>query len=85
MQARRDLCRSAASRYPVVRTWRRSVRLSQISSVDMARTRAAANSMASGTPSRSRHRRTTAGALSGVSSKSEDAEVARSTNRLTAS
>ena len=52
---------------------------------DSARILAAASSMASGTPSRSRHRPTTAGALAGVSRKSDRAEVARSMKRLTAS
>ena len=72
-------------RAPPVNSRNRSCRLSRISASDNARTRAAASSMASGTPSRRAQISPTAAALSSVTAKSGRAWRARSVNKSMAS
>ncbi len=79
-EARKVCWRRTAVRAPPVNSRNRSCRLSRISVNDSARTRAAANSIASGTPSRRRQISVTVAALSSSTTKSGRARRARSTN-----
>jgi hypothetical protein len=83
MVSRRVRCRSGASRAPVVRSGRlRSNRLSNAWG-GRSRTRAAANSMASGSPSRRRQIAATAGPSASHRVKLGSAACARVTNKAT--
>ncbi len=85
MVARRVRCRGGAVRWPVVSSPNRSASRSAICSTDSARTRAAASSIASGTPSSARHSAATAPALAGPMVNPGRDAAARSANSRIAS
>ncbi|MDT5328320.1 MAG: hypothetical protein QOF25_5472, partial [Mycobacterium sp.] len=84
-EARNVCCRRTAVRAPPVSNRKRSCRLSRISFSDKTRTRAAASSIASGTPSRRRQISVAAAQLSSVRRKSGRTRRARSVNNSIAS
>ena len=85
MVARKVRCRGGAVRLPVVSSPNRSASRSAICSTDSARTRAAASSIASGTPSSARHSAATAPTLAGPMVKPGSDAAARSANSRIAS
>ncbi|MFC7742174.1 hypothetical protein ACFQXA_16300 [Nocardiopsis composta] len=83
--ARMVRCRGGRPSAPVASSRNRSSSRSSTCSAESTRTRAAASSRASGTPSSIRQMRSTASVLPGVSRKPGRAAVARSTKSRTAS
>ena len=82
--ARTVWCRAGSSRRPPTRRSRRCSRRERMACGGRARLRAAASSMARGSPSRRRQTSATAGAISGSSRKSGRTSWARCTNSATA-
>ena len=85
MVARSVRCRGGAVRSPRPSSVKRSASRAAICSADSTVTRAAASSMASGTPSRARQMVATAAALRSVRANPGRAAAARSANSWTAS